>query len=245
VSVAVGAILQISATTLSPQTEAILAGSISVAAAGLVTWMLFWLAKTARSLAGHLRDEVDRVYARGAGISILLLAFFSVGREGIETALFIWAAAGAAGQTLFPLLGAILGLAISVSLGFLIYKGMTTLNLRAFFAWSGGLLILMVAGILSHGIGDWQIEAGILPGANAIAFDFSTTVPTDTWFATVMQAVLGISPVMTWLQVIVWIIYVGVALPTYLTVTLRRNHPLTESADDITSTASLEVVGSR
>ena len=241
-SVAVGAVLQISATSLSPQTEAILAGSISVAAAGLVTWMLFWLAKTARSLAGHLRNEVDRVYARGAGLSILLLAFLSVGREGIETALFIWAAAGAAGQTLFPLLGAILGLAISVSLGFLIYKGMTTLNLRTFFAWSGGLLILMVAGILSHGIGDWQTEAGILPGANAIAFDVSSVVPEDTWYATIMQAVLGFSPVMTWLQVIIWTVYVGVALPTYLTVTLRRNHPPAESPNDNSPSAPLEVV---
>lgn len=242
VSLIVGSVLAITASELPEGVEPIVAGSVSLAAAGLVTGMLFWLAKTARSLAGHLRDEVDRAFSRGAGIGLLILAFLSVGREGVETALFMWAAASAAGQTLFPLIGAVLGIGISVALGYLIYRGMTRLNLRTFFAWSGALLVFMVAGVLSYGVGDLQVEAGLIPVGQSIAFDISSVVPEEGWVATIAQTLLGLSPVMTWLQVLVWIAYVAIVLPLFLSVTLRRLHPPQESADDITSTASLEVV---
>ena len=246
VSLVVGSVLAITASELPPGVEPIVAGTVSIAAAGLVTGMLFWLAKTARSLAGHLRDEVDRAFTHGAGIGLLILAFLSVGREGIETALFMWAAASAAGQTIFPLIGAVLGIGVAVGLGYLIYKGMTRLNLRAFFAWSGALLVFMVAGVLSYGVGDLQLEAGLLPFGTGIAFDFSAAVPENGWVAIVLHTLVGISPVMTWLQVVVWIAYVGIVLPLFLATTMRRSPAApattTEDADDFTSTASLQVV---
>jgi hypothetical protein len=151
-SVIAGTALALTATALSSEAEEVLAGVLSLVAAGLVTWMIIWLARTARSLAGHLRDDVDRVYAHKAAWGMFFLAFFSVGGEGLETALFVWAAAGSAGQGALPLLGAVLGIAIAVTLGYLIFAGMSRLNLQVFFAWSGALLVVMVAGVLSYEI---------------------------------------------------------------------------------------------
>ena len=242
VSIVAGTALSLTATTLPSEVEQALAGSLSLVAVGLVTWMILWLARTARSMAGQLRGDVDRVYARGAGWGMFFLALFAVGREGLETALFIWAAAGSAGQGGLPLLGAILGIAISVTLGYLIFAGMSRLNIRAFFAWSGALLVVMVAGVFSYGIHEFQ-EVGWLPGAEDHAFDVSTTIPPDSWYGTLLRGTVGFTPNMTWLQVIGWVLYVAVVMPLFLAVSLRRTQPPKDTADDITSTASLAVVG--
>jgi len=191
-------------------------------------------------MAGQLRGDVDRVYARGAEWGIFFLALFSVGREGLETALFIWAAAGSAGQGGLPLLGAILGIAISATLGYLIFAGMSRLNIRSFFAWSGALLVVMVAGVLSYSIHEFQ-EVGWLPGAEDHAFDVSAAIPPDSWYGTLMRGTIGFTPNMTWLQVIGWVAYVAVVMPVFLSISLRRGKPQGESRDNTSSAPSPEV----
>ena len=169
VSLAVGALLTFGLATLSPDVEPLIAGTMSILATGLVTWMIFWMARTARDLRGNLHSDIEKNLA-GAGWGLVLLAFLAVGREGIETAVFIWAAAQVTQNTTLPLLGALLGLGISVTLGYLIYRGMVRLNLAKFFTWSGALLIVVAAGVLVNGFGDLQ-EVGVFPGVNALAFD--------------------------------------------------------------------------
>jgi high-affinity iron transporter len=239
-SIAAGTVLALTATTLSSEVEEALAGSLSLVAVGLVTWMILWLARTARSLAGHLRSDVDRVYARGAGWGMFFLAFFAVGREGLETALFIWAAAGTAGQGALPLVGAVLGLAIAVTLGYLIYAGMSRLNIRSFFAWSGALLVVMVAGVLSYGIHEFQ-EVGWLPGAEDHAFNVSAAIPPDSWYGTLLRGTIGFTPNMTWLQVGGWVAYVAVVMPVFLSISLRRGKPQGEAGDETSAARTPEV----
>jgi high-affinity iron transporter len=228
-SIIAGTALALTATALSSEAEEVLAGVLSLVAAGLVTWMIIWLARTARSLAGHLRDDVDRVYAHKAAWGMFFLAFFSVGREGLETALFVWAAAGSAGQGALPLLGAVLGIAIAVTLGYLIFAGMSRLNLQIFFAWSGALLVVMVAGVLSYGIHEFQ-EVGWLPGAEDHAFDVSAVIPPDSWYGTLLRGTIGFTPNMTWLQVGTWVAYVAVVMPIFLSISRRRTVAPSESA---------------
>ncbi|WP_418605960.1 FTR1 family protein [Georgenia sp. SUBG003] len=91
------------------------------------------------------------------------MATLAVGREGLETALFLWAGAQATGTSTRPLLGAVLGLALAVVLGWLVYHGALRLNLRVFFSWTGLLLIVIAAGVLAYGVHDLQ-EAGICRG---------------------------------------------------------------------------------
>lgn len=91
--------------------------------------------------------------------------------------MYLWGGVIAAA---LPLLRAVLGIAIAVTLGYLIFAGMSRLNLQVFFTWSGALLVVIVAGVLSYGIHEFQ-EVGWLPGAEDHAFDVSAVIPADSW----------------------------------------------------------------
>lgn len=212
-SILVGIILETGVGELEGAAEQTVAGALSFAAAGLVTWMVFWMAKTAKNLKGHLEGDIDRNIG-GTGWGLMFVAFLAVGREGIETALFIWAAASATGESWLPLVGAVIGLAIASLLGYLIYLGAVRLNLRTFFRWSGVFLILVAAGVLAYAVHEWQ-EAGILFGDADKAFNVSAVIPADSWYGVLLRGTVGFTPKMSWLQVIVWAIYVAVTLTLF------------------------------
>ena len=164
-------------------------------------------------MSGELRGQIDRA-ADGGRWSLALVAILAVGREGLETALFLWAAtqagtreaAGAVTPTWQPLLGAALGILTAVALGYLLYRGAISINLSRFFTWTGAFLILVAAGVLSYGVHDLQ-EAGFLPGLNTIAFDVSAVIDPGTWYATLLKGVFNFSPVTTVLEAVVWLAY--------------------------------------
>jgi high-affinity iron transporter len=186
--------------------------------------MVFWMLRTARDLKGHLQGNIDR-YLVGSGVGLVLVAFLAVGREGIETALFLWAAVQATGATTMPLIGAALGLATAVGLGWLIYAGMLKINLSKFFTYTGAILILVAAGVLSYGVHDLQ-EAGILPGLNALAFNVSAAIPPDSWYGTLLKGTLNFSPATTWLEMFAWLAYFVPTLTLFIT---KSRHGRTNS----------------
>jgi len=218
----IGAALTYGTVGLSFAAQETIGGVLSIVATGLVTWMVFWMLRTARDLKGHLHGNIDR-HLVGAGLGLVLVAFLAVGREGIETALFIWAAVQATGETTLPLVGAALGLVTAVALGWLIYKGMLRINLAKFFAWTGGILILVAAGVLAYGVHDLQ-EAGILPGLNSLAFDVSAAIPPDSWYGTLLKGTLNFSPATTWLQLAAWLAYL-VPTMTFFVLKSRQGRP--------------------
>src|SRR5690606_27986933 len=141
VSVVVGAALTLGPQGLSFAAQEIIGGGLSVVAVGLITWMIFWMGKTARHLRRHLHTALDKAINVGKG-AVLTMALLAVGREGLETALFLWAGIQAAGNTAAPVTGATLGLATAVVLGYLVYRGALAINLRVFFQWTGVFLII-------------------------------------------------------------------------------------------------------
>ena len=147
--------------------------------------------------------------------AVVLMAALAVGREGLETALFFFTAAQAAGQTTDPLIGFLLGIALAVLLAYFIYRGAVRINMGKFFSVTGVLLIFVAAGILAYGVHDLQ-EAGILPGLNALAFDVSAAVPPDSWYGVLLKGVFNFSPQTTWLEAIVWVAYVAVVLALFV-----------------------------
>jgi len=231
VSLTFGAILTWGPRGLTFEAQEAIGGSLSLIAVAFVTWMIFWMARAARAMGGELRGQVDRA-ADGARWSLALVAVLAVGREGLETALFLWAAtqagtrdaAGTAAATWEPLLGAGLGLATAVVLGYLIYRGAISINLSRFFAWTGGFLILVAAGVLSYGVHDLQ-EAGILPGLNSIAFDVSGTVDPGTWYAALLKGVFNFSPVTTHLEAAAWLLYAVPTMALFVLGVRRRGGP--------------------
>jgi high-affinity iron transporter len=181
------AVLTFSTSALSSRAQQAVGGLLSVLAVGLVTWMIFWMRRTARTLSAQLRQEVARAVAIGAG-ALTITAFLAVGREGLETTLFIWTAVQASGSTLAPLLGAGLGLAVAVILCWLLYRQAVRLDLSKFFSRTAIALIVIAAGVLAYGLGDLQ-DAGLLSGQRWIAFDLTAHVDPNSWWVSIITGV--------------------------------------------------------
>ena len=215
VSLAAGAALYFGPKGLSFEAQEIIGGSLSIVAVGFVTWMILWMARTAASLRTELHGRLDAAVEAGRW-SLVLMAALAVGREGLETALFLWAAtnasvtaAGGAAATsgASALIGAMLGIAVAVVLGVAITKGAVRLNLARFFTWTAGALIFVAAGVLAYGVHDLQ-EARVLPGLNTLAFDVSAQIPPGSWYGTLLKGTLNFSPETTVLEAIAWVAYV-------------------------------------
>ncbi|MGO1320977.1 MAG: iron uptake transporter permease EfeU [Galactobacter sp.] len=220
VSVGFGALLTFGPRGLTFQAQEMIGGGLSLVAVCFVTWMIFWMGKASHNISRELETKVDAATSdeHGKGWGLVLLAALSVGREGLETALFVWANAyGArADQTLTPTIGAVLGILTAVVIGVILNRGAMRLNIGAFFTWTTYFLVFVAAGIFSYGLADLQ-EAGVFPAAwNALAFDFAPWAneadPTGIWIA-IVKALFQLSPAMTWLAFGGWLIYILVMLP--------------------------------
>lgn len=230
-ALAIGAILTFGAYSLTFEAQEILGGTLSLLTVAMVTWMIFWMQRTARTLKRGLEEGIDRALAASGLWAVVVIGFVSVAREGVETTLLLWSMVQSFGDAPAVLLGAVLGLAAAIVLGWLLAKGMLRLDLRRFFLWTGAFLIVVAAGVLAYGIHDLQ-EAGALPGpftsaapidpvtgAVAVgvaafpfgwAFDVGAAIPPGSPLAVVLQATVGFMPKMSWLQVAAWILYVAV-----------------------------------
>jgi high-affinity iron transporter len=218
VSLAFGALLTWGPRSLTFETQEAIGGTLSIVAVGFVTWMVFWMARHARGLSGELRGKID-IAAEAGRASLAVVAALAVGREGLETALFLWAATQAAtgegGSSTSPLLGALLGILTAVAMGYAFYKGVLKINLSKFFTWTGAILIVVAAGVLAYGFHDLQ-EAGILPGLNNLAFDVSDTIAPTSWLGTFLKGIFNFSPATTWLELTAWVAYVVPTLFIFL-----------------------------
>jgi len=222
VSLGFGAVLTFGTYGLTFQAQEAIGGGLSIVAVGFVTWMIFWMVRHGRTLSAELRGGVDRSLAAGSAIGLVLLAALTVGREGLETSLIIWAAVQATGQTWLALGGAVLGIAVAVGLTALLSKGLLRIDLGRFFTVTAGLLVLVAAGVFSYGVHDLQ-EAGVLPGLRQTAWDVSAAIPADSWYGTLLKGALNFSPQATWLEVAAWTAYVAVTGTAFALVLHRRS----------------------
>ena len=227
-----GAVLTFYRSVLSTSAQEALGGLLSVVAVILVTGMIFWMRRTARTLSSELRTKVAAALQISPA-ALALTAFLAVGREGLETALFLWTTAQVSGQTVAPLIGAALGIATAVVLCMLLYRSTIRLNLGVFFSRTAVLLIVIAAGVFAYGLGDLQ-DAGLLPGHTWLAFDLSHRIDPGSWWVTLVSGITELSLTMTWLQVVAYLVY----LVTVLTVFLRANS--TAAATNITTTPGAE-----
>ncbi|MEO6116586.1 MAG: FTR1 family protein, partial [Pseudolysinimonas sp.] len=174
--------------------------------------------------------------------AIVVLGILSVGREGVETALFVWASITSGGQALLGSIGALLGIVASVVISYLIYRGFVRINLSRFFFWTGLFLVLVAAGVFAYGLGDLQ-EAGILP-TGAAAYDLNAVIPASSWYGTVLGAIFQFKADPSWLQVIGWLAYTAVVLILFLRLSLTQK-PAPKPADLATASDRLARAGAR
>ncbi len=242
-SLSLGAIFTFGAYALTTAAQELIGGLLSLTAVAMVTWMIFWMQRAGRTLKNTLHAGVDRALASASLWGLVVIGFVSVAREGVETTLLLWSMVQSFGNAPEALLGALLGLLAAVVLGWLLARGMLRLDLRRFFTWTGAFLIIVAAGVLAYGIQDLQ-EAGVLPGpftalapldpATAAvatgwagipfgwAFDVSGDIAPGGPLAAILQATVGFTPQMSWLQIFAWVAYVGVV--TFVFVRNLRAH---------------------
>jgi high-affinity iron transporter len=191
VSVGFGWLLTYVSTTVlyGPQHE-LFDAITSVIAVALVTWMIFWMRRTARKLSGELRGRLDG--AAGMGLAAVVgIAFLAVVREGLETTLLFFASAQGA-TTAWPLAGLAGGLVTAIVIGALLYAGAVRINLTKFFTISGVLLIVVAAGIFKYAVHDFQ-EAGLIPGLHTYAFDASAWLDPSSWWGALVAGLFNIT----------------------------------------------------
>ena len=206
--------------------EQLFEGITMVAAASVVTWMLFWMRRQARHVRGELQAAVDRAVDRavhnGSALALAALAFVAVIREGVETALFLTgqaAAASAEGGAIWVLLGAVIGIAVASLLGVGFYHGSRRLNLNTFFRWTGVALVFIAAGLLGHAVHEF-IEIGIVTVGTQPLFDISAILPhtpeSGNVVGQLLNAVFGYTSTPEVLTFAVWLTYVVAILAVFL-----------------------------
>jgi high-affinity iron transporter len=214
VSVAFGIGLNLTQQALTFEAKEAFGGTMSLIAVGFVTWMIFWMRATARSIKGELEGRIDSALAMGP-LTLAVVAFVAVGREGVETSMFTWVTGEAVADNASPYIGTVLGLTIAVILGVSIYLGAIRINLGKFFTWTGAFLVVVAAGVLAYAIHDLQ-EAGILPGLNNTVFNISSTLSLDSWLGTVLKGTFNYNPAPTWLEFVAWLAYLIPVMTIFL-----------------------------
>ena len=191
-------------------------------AAGVVTWMLFWMRRQARNVKGELQAAVDRALDDGSALALAFLAFVAVIREGVETSLFLVgqaASVSAEGGQIWVVIGAVIGLLIAAVLGVGFYHGSRRLNLASFFRWTGVALVFIAAGLLSHAVHE-LIEIGVITVGTQTLFDLSAVLPHDaeggSLLGQFLAALFGYTSTPEVTTFVVWLTYVVVVLALFL-----------------------------
>jgi high-affinity iron transporter len=148
--------------SLDGRAEQISEGTIALVAAGLLTWMIFWMGSRARSIKSHLEGEANAALVSGGMFGLAAVAFIAVVREGLESALFLISVAVGSSSQGAQFLGGLLGLAGATAIGYLVYRGGRRVDLRLFFRVTGILIVIVAAGLLGKAVHEFQ-EAGMLP----------------------------------------------------------------------------------
>lgn len=222
-SLGFGAFLHFTSNSMSFEAQEAFGGITSIVAVGFVTWMVFWMKRASHTIAGDLNEKMGTAVALGP-TAVALAALLAVGREGLETALFLYPTFQAQGAGAGPAIGAIAGIATAVVIGWLIYRGAVQMNLRVFFKVTGAALIVIAAGVLAYGVHDLQ-EAGILPGLGNLAWNIEG-YEVSSWYGALLKGVFNFGPQMTVLEVIGYVVYL---VPTMTLFLMPRREPLSEA----------------
>ena len=213
-SIGLGLILSRTSNELTERAEELFVGTTSFLAVALVTWMVFWMKRTARSLKADLHGKVDSALRTGP-LALAGAAFFAVIREGLETSLFVYSNFNSVADTTSSTVGLVLGFATSITLGYLIYKSSIKIDLAKFFTYTGVALIIVAAGVLSYAVHEFQ-ELSYLPGPDAFVWDVTSFIAKDSILGASLSGSIGFDTTTSWLQLGIYIAYLSAVLTPYL-----------------------------
>ena len=206
---AAGAVIFAVLGELKGRPEQIVEGSVSLTAAAVLTWMVFWMRREARSLKGSFHRRVDVALSSGSSLALAGIAFFAILREGLETALLLLGSSIGAGSSLSQAVGGFAGLVVAVALGYLVYRGSRSINLRTFFTYTGVLFLLFAAGLLAKAVGEFQ-EAGLIGTIHEHVWNLLSVRwlnPDHSRFADFLRGLFGWQPAPSFEMLAVYLAY--------------------------------------
>ncbi|SOC82813.1 high-affinity iron transporter [Ensifer adhaerens] len=214
-SLFVGAGLQIVSAEFPQKMQELFEAVIGLVAVVVLTSMVFWMRKAARSIKAELHHSIDEALAsHSGGFGLAAMAFLAVVREGLESVFFLLATFQQSGSALAPL-GALLGVLLAVLVGYGIYRGGLKLNLRRFFRWTGVFILIVAAGILANAVKALH-EAGLWNHFQTVVFDFSARLPLDSPLGSVLGGILGYIDAPTISEITVYVVFLAVSLFLFL-----------------------------
>ncbi len=217
VSIAVGVAIEATASELPQKVQELFEAAVGLFAVVVLTSMVFWMGRAARSIRATLHAGIDAAFAAGTqGRALAVLAFFAVAREGLESVLFLIAAYQQREDVGVEALGgAVLGLAVAVALGVMVYRGGRRLDLGRFFRWTGVFILFVAAGLLAGSLKSLH-EAGVWNHLQTIAFDASAILPADGPVGTLLSGILGWRDAPTVGEVLIYLAFLIPALAAFL-----------------------------
>lgn len=223
---AAGVALNLTSQEFPQKQQELFEGTIGAVATVVLTSMVFWMRKAARSIKAELHDSIDAALRPGdrQGLALVGMAFFAVGREGLESVFFLLATFQQSVGWGVPF-GAVLGIATAVAVGWGIYAGGVRLNLRRFFRWTGVFIIFVAAGLLANALKSFH-EAGLWNGLQRQAFDLSNVLPADSLPGTLLSSFLGYQETPTVGAVLVYLAFLVPTLVLFFT----QPRPVTPTA---------------
>ncbi len=186
----------------------------------VLTYMTFWMRRHSRNMGRELRERVSGAVRGGSGLALGLVAFVTVGREAVETVIFLLAIAYQS-SPLQLVIGAVIGLVIALSVSFAIYRVGVRINLGRFFAVVGSLLMVVAAGLLADAVQNLQ-GLGVLPGGSMTLWNMSRMLPDDAGIGDVLHGLVGYSAAPTVLQALLWAAFLAIGLTLFLRPARRR-----------------------
>jgi len=214
-SIAFGAALEIASSELDGRILEAFEGFTMLFAVAVLTWMLFWMKRQSAGISNDLRNRVDSALSRGSLIALVLLAFSSVGREGLETALFLFAGSASQGSDVDFALGGVTGFALAAAAGTVLYYGSARLPLKGFFLVSGVVLMVLAAGLVTNALAELH-EATIIPNLGVRPWDTDALIPMTSSLGKFLHTLLGYDSAPAISQIVMYWSYLAIVLAAYL-----------------------------
>jgi high-affinity iron transporter len=188
-SLAFGAVLEVTSREMNGRALETFEGATMLFAVAVLTWMVFWMKRQSAGISNDLRHQIDSALSGGSVFALSLLAFSAVAREGFETTLFLFAGSTTASGTEF-VLGGVIGFAIAIAAGVVIYYGAAKLPLKQFFLASGIVVIILAAGLLSNGLTELY-HARVISDLGSRPWDTEATLSMTSTLGKFLHTVLG------------------------------------------------------
>jgi high-affinity iron transporter len=220
VSVAAAAVLMAVGARLEGRAEQIFEGLTMLFASGVLTWMILWMSVQGRRIQLGLERDIEQAALQRQAGAIFTIAFLAVLREGVETALFLSAAAFQDPQAAV-VVGGLAGIASAALLGWLLYRATIKLNVRRFFQITGWLLLLFAAGLFSHAVHEF-VEAGFLPALIDPVWSTELYLSESSLVGSLLRALFGYNADPTLLEVLAYAAYLVVVWGAMRALRLRQ-----------------------